>query len=352
MRSIWYFGNYEAEKEGCSERFCSLAAVNKMDYIISTAEKLGYQVNIVSSAVKKSPLHFFESQKKEAVSEKVLIIYAPSMKRNNKLIRYFHNILVNVWVFNKLMFLVKKKDPVVVYNRVAYSFPVRLVKKLRKLNVILEIEEINSKVWPLKKRQVIAENKLLKSAGEKVLIVSDVLKEYLENKEGIVVYGNYIKCFPEKTYNKNTQSIQMIYSGTIDKHKGSAFVALDVLEKLPDHYTLNITGPIDKENKDEFLKIVERINSGPNKKKCIYHGILPKKEFDDLLYQCDIALNLQQEGEFGSFVFPSKILNYLCHGLNVVTTPGESIVRSKLNDILTISESYSEESIIDSILNP
>ena len=62
-----------------------------------------------------------------------------------------------------------------------------------------------------------------------------------------------------------------------------------------------------------------------------------------------MALNLQQSGDFGQFLFPSKIITYLSYNLPVVSTKGDSIVYSEIANIITFANEFNALSISEAI---
>ena len=194
------------------------------------------------------------------------------------------------------------------------------------------------------------EEALIAMSGGKAIVVSEALKEKIGFDHAVVSYGSY-KAYegPIHRAPKADNSIRLVFSGGIEKTRGGAFVALDVIRKLPARYSLTISGSVDAGSKDDFLSLIQEINIEKGFNCVKYVGLLPQEQFDELLLHADVALNLQREGEYGGFLFPSKILTYLAYELPVVTTPGESICKSALSDQLFITDDYRIDTIIQTI---
>lgn len=193
---------------------------------------------------------------------------------------------------------------------------------------------------------------LLKKGKKDTLVVSELLAEKLGVENPIVSYGSYSAfkgTIPERTAGDG--KIKLVYTGSIDKVKGSAFTAIEAMKYLPDNYELKISGPVATKDKNDFDELVKQINKGCGRNAVEYLGLLDEQQYEKLLLSANIALNPQKEGGFGQYLFPSKILTYMSYGLPVVSTRGESIVKSKVADLITFSDDYSGESVAKAIRN-
>lgn len=356
MNRIKYIGFYN-HNSSIINRTCALSAVNKMDYVISSLNEIGYGVDIISpSWLVPTEKIFFKGGEKISL-ENNNYVYAPSFNTRNKILSYFTIVLSWIWLFFYLVFKTQKNEKIIVYHSLWLSIPLFYVKKIKKLNVILEVEEVYSKIWTFPKLLVNFENKIINSC-EIYIIASDMLKEKLsQEKEKIVLYGSYnVNGNVEKHSSFDRAYIHLVYAGGIEMVRRGAFISIDILEYLPDNYFLNIVGF--GEDKDiNCLK--EYINSSSVKKRIKFHGEMKGKEFFTFLNQCDVGLNPQVTGNYMDTAFPSKILTYLSAGLNVISSKVESIYCSalkdqiffydNLEDLKTFSLSKIETSIIDDL---
>lgn len=329
MNRIKYIGFYN-HNSSLVKRICALSAVNKMDYVISSLNEIGYGVDIISpSWLVQTEKIFFKGGEKISL-ENNNYVYAPSFNTRNKILSYFTIVLSWIWLFFYLVFKTQKNEKIIVYHSLWLSIPLFYVKKIKKLNVILEVEEIYSKIWTFPKLLVKFENKIINSC-ETYIIASDMLKGKLsQEKEKIVLYGSYnVNGNVEKYSSVDRAYIHLVYAGGIEMVRRGAFISIDILEYLPDNYFLNIVGF--GEDKDiNCLK--EYINSSSVKKRIKFHGEMKGKEFFTFLNQCDVGLNPQLIGNYMDTAFPSKILTYLSAGLNVISSKVDSIYCSKLKD--------------------
>lgn len=351
MKNVLYVGFYSVLNEEYGSRNYSLAAAKKMDFVTSAVVKAGYSVEIVSPAYINDVKFYFKKTQKIQLDANVKLTLTPSWGGKNKLLRVGRVLLSNLWLFCYLLRHASKGDPVLVYHNYGLAIPVLLAKKIKRFNLILEIEEQYSMVWKLSRYNKWKEDMLLKQARRDSLVVSELLAEKLGIEDPIVSYGNY-NAYKGVIPKKNTDSkIRLIYTGSIDSVKNSAYMAMEVMPFLPDNYEVKLSGPIAKGENEKFYSALERINEKCGRKACEYMGVLDDEEYKNLLLSADIALNLQKEGDFGDFLFPSKILTYLSYNIPVVTTKGGSIVKSSVADILDFADDFSAERIAECVMN-
>ncbi len=74
-------------------------------------------------------------------------------------------------------------------------------------------------------------------------------------------------------------------------------------------------------------------------------------DYHSFMKGCKIGLNPQIWGDYMLYAYPSKVLAYLNMGLNVITSPLESLKVSKLNDYLHYIDKESSESLAEKILS-
>ena len=346
---IYYVGYYDRLRDGQFVRNVSPAAVRKMDYIIDVLCELGEKVTIVSPAILTSlndsaDLH----PSVEILKEHCTLICPPMLPIKNKRLQAINARFARLWLKRYLLRHVKKDDVVMLYHVPILASAI--ISSLDKIGYkfILEIEEVYSKVWNLSNGDRKKEALLISRCNGNAIVVSEVLKERLGLNKALVSYGSY-QTYSGPIRKKKSNTIRLVFSGGIEKTRGGAFVALNVIRKLPRNYTLTISGNIDLNSREEFLQIIQDINTEKGFLCVQYVGLLPQDQFEEMLLNSDIALNLQREGEYGGFLFPSKILTYLAYELPVVTTPGDSICKSSLCDDLFITEDYQTETIIRTI---
>jgi hypothetical protein len=328
---IRYIGFYDIEYSSTS-RFCSMAAIKKMNYMISVLNKNDYHVELISP----SWLTSTKSNKsiKRVYEDKYNIYrFPPSWTTKNKFATYFKIFFSMIWLILRLFISTKKNDTVIVYNAQILSLPIRIIKNIKNLNLIVEVEEIYGEVWNEHNKLYKSELKLLKAASSFICVSKKLgdrlIKTY--QKRVVVLYGDY--TIPHRPSNfkdnfKSENQIFMVYAGGIEKTKMGAFLSIETMEYLPDNYHLIILGDGKEEHILELLEKIESINLNKGKKVCEYMGLKEGNDFSKQLFRCQIGLNLQRDGQYMDSAFPSKILTYLSHDLSVVSTKIDSIFSS------------------------
>jgi hypothetical protein len=84
------------------------------------------------------------------------------------------------------------------------------------------------------------------------------------------------------------------------------------------------------------LKKIKDLNSSFGFEKIKFYGTKKGEDFDSFLFQNDIGISLidTSNKEICNNSFPSKMMVYLSHGLRVVSTRCESIVKSEVSTLL------------------
>ena len=345
---VYYIGFYDTMTDGKFSRTVSPAAVRKMDYVIDKIANLGEDVTILSTACASSKVPGLKN--KASIQDHVQVRYFPFGNFSKKFMRSAAERLMPIWLFMYCLFHIKKQDKVVYYHSPVTDQAVRRSQKIKKYDLISEIEEIYSLVWSRNKRDVKSEKALLRDCTKKAIVVSESLKNYLKHPTAIVSYGSYATCMKPKIKHDDG-TIRLVYSGAFDKVKGGAFAALEIMPLLPTNYKLTLSGKCPPALLPELNEKIAALNAVRGEGNVRFAGLLPEDEFETLLLSSDIALNLQNEGAFSGFLFPSKLLTYLCYDLPIVTTPGESIVASSLADILCITDNYDPQTVAQAILS-
>lgn len=349
-KKIRYIGYYDILHNGKKVRNYSLAAARKMDYICTAIKDIGFDVEILSPAYSILSGHGFIPSETLPIAERTVLKTTPSLKASNKLARILRVLMAQLWLFFYLMGNCHKDEKVIVYHNYNLAIPLLMAKFFKRFELILEIEEIYDKVWKLTSYQRIREKWMLKQANDHSLVVSDVLKDELSLRHGIVSYGSY-SVYKGDFAAKKTDKTLLVFTGSIDRERGGGFISIEAMRYLPENYQLFLSGVIAEKDKKDFLKRMDEINAELNREACQYVGILSDEDYENLLLNADIALNPQKDGIYGKYVFPSKILTYMSYGLPVVSTKGESIVKSQLADLITLASDYDPKSVAEAIMN-
>lgn len=348
MNTIKYIGFYDSPTKS-NERVHSLAGVNKMNYISDVLVKAGFKINIVSPSWGE-----YEITKNENLKPKQIILdnnkkitFFPTLKITNQFFKYIKIIYSLTYLLLWLIRHVRKNEKILVYNSPTLPFPLLIAKAIKRFSIILEVEEIHSEVWKSNFFFKRWEWKLI-NASDYYICASDLLATKLGVDKCLVVYGSYNLPQKNKCHLKKTE-INIVYAGAIETTRGGAYKSIECLKHLDQNYTLHICGYGNNRQIDIISEFIKKTNQTLGREACLYHGKLLGKQFSNLLYSCDIALNPQNEGDYMSSAFPSKILTYLSHNLHILSTNIESIKASKLASYINFSKDDSSLEIAKTI---
>jgi hypothetical protein len=348
-KEIKYVGFYD-QKELSNKRVASIAAINKMDYVCDALIRAGFSVNIVSPSWfdnEISVLCYCPKTTWQLNKHKRLTL-CPSIGTKTKYGQSVKIVLSLAWLFLWLVIHTKRNEKVLSYHSPWLSVPLRWAKRLKGFELILEVEEIYSKVWRIRSIMQKWETKVI-SRADSYIAVSEVLAEILGDKTKIILYGSYL-LFDVSEKSHDHSSINIIYAGSIDHTKGGAYNAVKCAEYLPAEYVIHICGYGSSSEVKELERKIEAINAKLCRKACVFHGTKIGRELDILMKECLIAVNPQYEGENMNTAFPSKIMTYLSHNLYVISTRIRSVQRSRISSLVRFSESDNPESLAKSIL--
>lgn len=344
---VYYITEYPEYENGVQIRTGNMSSKNKGDYIISTLNEIGYDVIIVSDSTFRGKSTFKCGQKK-SISDHIGLVNFGSFNFDKGILRHINNRICRVEMFIFLLLKIRRNDIVIAYHGYEYAGLLYYANKLRKFNFVLEIEDIYHKVWNIRRRYELDEKRLL-SFSRKNIVVSDTMKRLLNKDNAISCYGAYESYKGDNVKKINKDYKLIICTGSFDIERGTGLLALETIRLLPNSYQLKMSGTIQKKSEQRFWKYIKDINREANFNKCEFLGKLDDENYKKLLLKADIALNTQKEGIYSAFIFPSKIIKYLSYNLDVVSTPGASIIDSPFKNYLHITGDYTPESIADTI---
>ncbi|WP_339611171.1 hypothetical protein, partial [uncultured Planktosalinus sp.] len=289
MEKIKYIGFYDIELFDNEKRVRSIAAVNKMNYIAGALVDSGYIVEIVSPSWSSTKTGYFRSRTCK-VFENVVLKVGPTFGAENLILKRFRIFLSWLWLFSYLLINAKKKEKVIVYHSIMAIYPIYLAKKIKKFEVILELNEIYQDVSELSHHYKNIENKIIQVSSA-YIISTEMLKSKIDdNKPFLINYGNYR---PEgNRYSPYNDKIHIVYAGIIDLHKAGAFNAIESARHLSKDYIIHIIGFGNLKNINE-LKEKIAISNQIHECKVIFDGIKNGDEYVDYVSKCHIGLSTQ-----------------------------------------------------------
>lgn len=344
-KRIIYVGMYDFPYD-VVDRFYSLAAINKMNYIIKLLNENGYDVDIYSLSKSKESTFKFSNEKKVEIGRNTLYL-TPTFGASSKICKALRIILSYCWLVIKVLCNTRMNDYVLIYHTLEGIVPLSMVKRLKKLRYVLEVEEIYSKIPNSNGNKKQKELKFIGKA-DKYIVVSHLLKDKLPLKDSMIIYGNYKFANGANIHIAKGDKISLLFSGSLDSTRG-VFQAIESMYFLPEEYILNISGVGNKTTVYLVQEKIKELNTFRNKEVCRYLGRLDDSDYKLLLNSSDLALNTQVEGEYAQFLFPSKLLSYMAYNIPIVSTKGQSIFNSPFSMYIYFTADSSGKSIAEVI---
>jgi len=344
MKYIAYFDDKGYSNE---DRLVSLAAVNKLKYIFSIFDKMNLSLGVFSASYSLERKGFYKI-KKYNLYKRVVVHLLPSFGCKNRILKYVRIILTRIMLTVFLLLKTKKNEILIVYHSISFAKCMMILKKVKNVRIVLELEEIYQDVQKLSAREIKNENKLIELA-DAFLFPSNLLNSKFNvlNKPFTIIYGTY--CVGKK-YPKRFEDgrIHIVYSGTLDPRKGGALAAA-AAEFLDEHYHIHILGFGSKNEKKLLENTIEETRS---RSSCVlsFDGELRGEEYTSFLQRCDIGLSTQNpEALFNDTSFPSKILSYLANGLRVVSIKIPAIEETPFSNLIEFYNTNTPEVIAQTI---
>lgn len=357
MKKIYYIGYY-SDPSGKSKRKTAPAADTKMDYIISSLKKVGYDVEVLSFCVDDDRKSAFEKKSGYEIEKNgTRVVFFTNYTSKFRIFRVIGRALS--WIKIRKYFCKKclgNESKVVIYHSLGLLKVIDLFYKKKK-RFILEMEEIYADVignTKLRKKEIAAAHKANGYIFPTKMLNSEI---NCENKPFVIIHGTYQvemdrKC---KIFSKNLQMdgdkiIHCVYAGTFDPRKGGAAAAA-AAEFLPADYHIHILGFGSDEEirnmKDCISKVVKKSTA-----KVSYDGLLTGEDYIKFIQSCDIGLSTQDpNASFNGTSFPSKILSYMANGLRVVSIRIPAIETSDVGDEVFYYDEQTPECIAKAILS-
>lgn len=342
---IYYIGYYSPQ-DNQQTRKIILSAVNKMDYIINTINSLGDSQTIVSCSETKEKRGYMgeEIQLKDNINLKTFRTFG----RKNAFTKLADMVFIKLQMFFYLLKRLKKDDIMLVYHSPYYCNTVKLLRKIKKCRLILEMEELYSDVSGDKKLRG-KELSVCRSA-DAFIFPTELLNAAVncKGKPFSVIHGTYnVENERERIFNDGR--IHVVYAGTFDPRKGGAAAAAAAAAYLPDSYHIHILGFGSDEEVQKMKALITEISKS-SKAKVTYDGLLSGEEYIRFIQSCDIGLSTQNpDAEFNSTSFPSKILSYMANGLRVVSIKIPAIEKSAVGNYMYYYNNQTPEEIAEAI---
>ena len=350
-----YVAYYDIPEFLSEQRSVALCAANVTEYMLEVIQSFA-SVEIVSPSRTRNKSGFYKGRKNK-ISEKATLIQPPTFGVKTRIGRVIALGYTSLWLVVYLLTHLKKNETVMVYHSLATLTPIRIVKKLKRINLILEIREFYSDA-----RQNYEEfgqnmsklhRKEMKYFGiaDSYVFPTELLNRLVNvsNKPYVLAPGIY-KSFENDNARKwDDGKIHIVYAGTLREAKG-VYDIIRLAEYLPENYYIHILGSAPD---DRLKRVKQEIETtGKNAKASIsYDGQLRGSDFTDFLQKCHIGLSPQaKDASFNETSFPSKILTYFSNGLEIVSVRIPAIEESPIGDYIHYYDD-SLESMAETIMS-
>ena len=346
VKYLCYYDRIDADYK----RSYILAATTKIDYIISSINRIGIGVDIISLAGSIENHFKWCNSSKNQYGNNTLTLFASFGPHNMKIFRVLNRWFIIAQFLLWCLLHLKKNDQVIVYHSLSYMNYLLLFRKVIGFSIIGEIEEIYTDVQKNSEKMRASELNFVQSC-DKYLFPTHLLdKKYnTEGKPSVIIHGLYA---PERNRNVafNDRKIHVVYAGTFDVRKGGAAAAAAAAAHLPRNFHIHILG-FGKKPDEEYLRKVINETAQRAEATVTFDGLLKGEDFIQFLQKCSIGLSTQDPtAAFNSTSFPSKVLTYLANGLKVVTIDIPAIRQSDVGGHLFYYSQQTPEEIAKAIL--
>ena len=334
-----YICEFQIPVENDEGRYYTLSTVDKATYIHDVLVRLGYNVEIISPSWAKKTV----KQRKDEIGNNKFVISGFSLGWCNSFTQVLSRISVMIWLFFYLIKNCRRGESVVIFHRVQNIPIFLLAQKIKKFEIILEVEELYSSLIGENNWTEILEKKIIK-VSKSFIFASEVLEKQCntEHKPYAIAYGAY-QIPPLTAEKRNDGKTHIVYAGLIEKDK-VAFNSIRIAKFLNSRYHVHIIGYGEDED-IELLK--EEIVAIKKNTECFlsYDGLKRGSEYTSFLQSCHIGIcPLTSNNRFQLACFPSKITSYLSNGLEVITTENSVLRNSQYKPFLHFVPNENPES--------
>lgn len=342
-----YIASFDLPQYDYEQRSINLAAVNVMEYMAGLYNNMA-PLEIISPIRTLARKGFFKSRKLNLMNGISLRIPF-SFGVNSTIGRIISILIVQFWLLKVLLFNCKRGETIIVYHSAALMRIIKFANRIKKFNLIFEIREIYSDINCIVDSKT--EYEYFDIADKYIFATSQLNKKINHNnKPYVIAPGIYQNLTSEGIDKFDDGKIHLVYAGNFRKAKGGAESSIRIAEFLNDEYVIHILGSGDKASLNEILKLIDAQNS-KHGAKIIYEGIKRGVDFNKFLQKCDIGLSTQNpEGTFNESSFPSKVLTYLCCGLEALSAEIPAVTDSPIGSYVHYYQKHDSSAIAKSIM--
>ncbi|MGE6415979.1 hypothetical protein ACQKDD_17595 [Planococcus kocurii] len=349
-QKVHYFSFYLDEKME-NGREAHPGSFTKIEYVKKALIRSGVNLTLISTSLAESKAGFL-NKKIFKISESESHIYLATFRYKGKVFNKLTLMFMWLQIIWYVLIQVKKDDCVLVYHSLAYIEPFKLLKKIKKFNMILELNDlyhvVGDNLLHLKEK----ETNFIEIADEYIFINSLVEKKFNQGKPYVLSYGNYEvpKRVNEQTSDGKTH---IVYAGIIENGRKAAELAVKSSIYLNEKFIMHILGFGNEIDINNLEKEIEEVNKQKGYKAVIFHGRLRGNKYSRFLHSCHIGVSshayLQEEMESANYTFPSKIPTYMSHDLKVVSPNIPCVFESPFAEFTDFYNEHTPQAIAQTI---
>lgn len=336
-KRLYYIASFDIEANRAENRLNVLSSTNKINYLISVLNELGYGVDVISTSPTLNKKCYSGKCYKWGVNTIKLF---PTIRRGGMFLKLLNITVMNVALIWYILTKVKPRETVIIYHSYGTMW-LNILLKIKRVNLIIECEEIYGDIFG-KKWLSYLEHKLLKS-GNAYIYPTKLLNKIVnkKNQPYLVVHGAYAdvgaKFFSdcaEETVTFAPSLYHVAYTGILDPRKGCMDV-VRAAEFLDDTYHIHILGFGSPSEKELLAHEIDRIGAR-TKCKITYDGIRKGQEYTNYLKRIDLGVcTLDINQQFTMTQFPSKIISYMSVGVPVLCSEAKAIKECDVSEAIT-----------------
>lgn len=357
MERIKYIVSYDLESNKYQNRLNVLASANKINYIISVLNDLGYAVDIVSTSQTLNKKCYKGNCEAFGINT---IRRFPTTWRGGNLLKVINVLVMNISILMYLILNIKKNEKIIIYHSVGNLWMLPILNKLKKAFVIEEVEEIYGDIFG-KLKMAQKERGQLQYAS--AYIYPTKLLNPVVNRSGkpfLVVHGAYkdnsYEYFSDKASEEDSyfeESVYHIgYTGILDPKKGCLNI-LETAKYLDSTYHIHILGFGKDSDLQMVTKAIEVYTADKNIKcKVSYDGVRRGDAYTNYLKHLNLGVcPVDSSQGFINTQFPSKVITYLVAGLPVLCSEAESVLTSDIAEAIMFYNGNRPEDIAKAIIS-
>lgn len=357
MERIKYIVSYDLESNKHQNRLNILASANKINYIISVLNDLGYGVDIVSTSQTLNKKCYKGDCSTFGINT---IRRFPTTWRGGTLLKIINVLVIRLFILMYLILNVKKNEKIIIYHSIGNLWMLPILRKIKDAYIIEEVEEIYGDIFGMPKMAQ-KERRKLQNASAYIYptkLLNPIIN--INNKPFLVVHGAYQnnsneyysdEVADESSYFE-TGIYHIGYTGILDPKKGCLNI-LEAAKYLDSTYHIHILGFGRDEEIQMVIKTVENYMVDKDIKcKVSYDGIRRGNAYTNYLKHLDLGIcPIDASQNFINTQFPSKVITYLVAGLPVLCSEAKSVMTSDIASAIMFYSGNKPKDIAKAIIS-